>query len=248
MKVSLVTVCYNSAAIIAAALESARAQTWKDIELVIVDGGSTDDTVSIARNYLASHDQLVSERDDGIYNAMNKAVRMATGDLVYFLNSDDRLFDADVVADVVRRAQKTTAELVYGDVLCVGVNAGEYRKTHARIGRLNLPYERICHQAVFAARSLFDRYGAFDERYRICADHDWLVRVFSAGIGTAHLDRVICRFSVDGTHSKHSDVDRREVADIIRRHRPGPANDALAFGYRCLRWGYRRVSGHRIDR
>ena len=101
MKVSVITVCYNTAECIENAITSVLSQTYKDIEYIIIDGRSTDGTLDIINNYRESISTLVSEKDNGIYDAMNKGIGIATGEVIYFLNSDDVLFDEDVIGDIV---------------------------------------------------------------------------------------------------------------------------------------------------
>jgi glycosyltransferase involved in cell wall biosynthesis len=247
MKVSVITVCWNSAGVLGPALASLRAQTWADIQMVIVDGGSTDGTLSLARSAARDGDVIVSEPDDGIYNAMNKGVARATGDLVYFLNSDDRLFDPDVVADIAAIAANTPVDIIVGDVIVCGGDDGRYRKSHAHIRRWNLLQERLCHQAVFVRRSMFERYGGFDERYRICADHEFFVRALHKGATLQHVPRVIAEFELGGASGQEPEANIAESKDIIRRYER-PFDMPLLLAYRAVRKAYRAINGHWLDR
>ena len=154
MKLSIITVCYNSAQFIEKALQSIQAQTYEDIEKVIVDGGSSDGTQDIVRRYLGPRDKFVSETDNGIYDAMNKGVAMATGDVVYFLNADDRLADTGVVNEMMTIFRKDWDKaVVYGRVLYEDMPVETKGRQPGQIysEKAFLSYT-ICHQAVFARR------------------------------------------------------------------------------------------------
>lgn len=246
IQISVVTVCFNSAGTIRAALESVRAQTYRPIEYVVIDGGSTDGTLDAIDEFSASVDCLVSEPDGGIYDAMNKGVARASGDVVYFLNADDRVADRAVIADVAAIFDRETVDLVYGNVRLIGEGGG-YLKTHRRIDRRNLRFERICHQAVFARRALFARFGGFDPDYRICADHEWLLRVFHGGATVRHVERPIADFRLGGAHVRHRDIDRRETRALQALYSRGLLDDLYGLAYRAYRKGYRACTGHGLD-
>ena len=246
MRVSAITVCWNSEAVLGRALASLRAQTWSDIQMVIVDGGSTDGTVSLARTLAHDGDVIVSERDHGIYNAMNKGLALATGDLIYFLNSDDRLFGPDVIADIAAVAAGASADIIIGDVLCCGQDV-RFRQSHAHIRRWNLVHERICHQAAFVRRAVFERFGGFDERYRISADHEFFVRALRRGATLEYVPKVIAEFQLGGVSSGSALVQRAETKDILRRYER-PLDVPLLLGYRAVRKAYRAIKGHWLDR
>lgn len=215
MKFSIVTVCWNSAAVLPRALASLRAQTCRDYEWVVVDGASTDSTMEIVRGFDAAPVVSVSEPDKGIYDAMNKGVRMASGEYVFFLNSDDALHDPNVLADVARvLALQPAADLLYGNVV-YAYPSHKVLRTFAHINGLTLPFEDLCHQAAFARRALFDSVGTFDARFQLNADYDWLIRVFRSGARTRWIDRRVAQFTVGGAHAQ----DARKLADERRQVR-----------------------------
>ncbi|MBN0986871.1 glycosyltransferase family 2 protein [Amphritea pacifica] len=180
MKVSIITVCYNSAKTIASTIESVRVQGYDNTEHVIVDGSSSDNTLDILKNY--SSLKIISEPDSGIYDAMNKGVVMSSGDIITILNSDDfylhdnvlsealSLFDADPELEVVLG----DVDFVQGDDLARPVRsyrAGNFRPWMFRFG-LMPP-----HPAVFIRRSAYDRVGLYKLDYQIAADFDFLTRL-----------------------------------------------------------------------
>ncbi|MEW5967869.1 MAG: glycosyltransferase family 2 protein [Pseudomonadota bacterium] len=215
MKFSIVTVCWNSAAVLPRARDSLLAQTYRDYEWVVVDGASSDSTMEIVRGFDAAPVVSVSEPDKGIYDAMNKGVRMASGEYVFFLNSDDALHDPVVLADVAKQlAAAPRTDLLYGNVTYEYPDRRMLR-TFSHIDARTLPFEDLCHQAVFARRALFDSVGGFDTRFRLNADYDWLIRVFRSGARTRWIDRRIARFTVGGAHVQ----DAKKLADERRQVR-----------------------------
>jgi glycosyltransferase involved in cell wall biosynthesis len=202
MKVSIITVCLNSAKTIRKALESVRLQTYKNIELIIVDGVSTDETLQIVTEYQDIVTTIVSEKDKGIYDAMNKGATLATGDVVFFLNSDDAFYDGAVIADVVERFKLApTTDFLYGDV--VFDDEGRLTKrTYSHINKCTLEFESLCHQGVFARRELFNIVGLFNLKFKTNADYDWLIRVFKSGATCTWFNRIISLFSLGGMHAQ----------------------------------------------
>ena len=239
MEISVITVCYNSAATLRDTLDSVRAQSWRNIEYVVVDGGSTDGTLDILREYPDVVTRLVSERDGGIYDAMNKGVGLANGDVLYFLNSDDRFVDGDVLQDVAQAfAAHPETDLLYGNVIYWN-EAGSSQRRFDWLTRSNLVYADLCHQVTFARRTLFDRVGGFDLQYRINADYDWLLRVFADGAGLRYIDRDIARFNLGGRHAADPDRVRRERRQVQLVYK---SPMAFALGYTWFR-ALRKVTG-----
>lgn len=182
MKISVITVCFNSAATIVDALRSVAAQTWPDIEHIVVDGASTDGTMALVAAHRAGLAQVISEPDQGIYDAMNKGVALATGDVVAFLNADDFYKDADVLARVARVMQAEHLDALYGDVEFF--RSGQQGKVVRRFNSGRFTADRLgwgwmpAHPALFVRRGLFALYGAFRAEYRIAGDFEFIARVF----------------------------------------------------------------------
>jgi glycosyltransferase involved in cell wall biosynthesis len=182
MKISVITVCYNSAATIGRTLRSVRDQSYQNIEHIIVDGASLDKTLEIIQSEFSSIVKLVSEKDGGIYEAMNKGIRLATGEVVVFLNSDDFYKDICVLARVAAVMQSEELDALYGDVdffrpghqdtVVRRYNSGHF--TANRLGWGLMP----AHPALFVRRVLFERYGMFCTEYRIAGDFEFIVRLF----------------------------------------------------------------------
>lgn len=182
MKISVVTVCYNSATTIGGTLRSVREQTYGNIEHIIIDGGSKDKTLEVIATEGPHVAKLVSEKDNGIYDAMNKGTQLATGDVVAFLNADDFYKDPEVLAQVAKVMQAEQLDALYGDVeffrpgkqdaVARRYNSGRF--TARRLGWGWMP----AHPALFVRRALFERYGMFRTDYRIAGDFEFIARVF----------------------------------------------------------------------
>ena len=210
MKITLITVCRNAASVIAETLDSVITQTHPKIELVVIDGASTDGTVEILRAFedrLRANGEkrmtLISEPDKGIYDAMNKGLRLATGDVIGFVNAGDLLMTPDVIAKVVRAFESTGADAVYGDIIMVDENdiykvhrtwlSGTYDRNNFRKGWMPP------HVATFIKKSVYDRFGHFNTDLRIGADYEILLRfLYKHRIETEHLPEILVRFRLGG--------------------------------------------------
>jgi glycosyltransferase involved in cell wall biosynthesis len=170
--------------------------------------------------------QLVSERDGGIYDGMNRAIARARGEWLFFLNAGDALADAAVLADVATAADAGDADLIVGEVLMTGGAATQHR-SYAHLGPTRLLFDSLCHQAVFARRTLFDKFGTFDTSLRLSADYDWLLRTMRGGARVKFLPRVVAHFDSGGAHVQAAERTRVENEAVRRRHASAPL---LALG------------------
>ena len=180
MKVSIITTCFNRERTIAHAMESVFSQDYPHIEYIVVDGASTDNSLSIIGQYANGIEKIISEPDNGMYEAINKGIKAATGDIVGVLHSDDFLISSNVITEIVKEFIRTDADIVYGDGLFVDpirTNkvvrnwvSGKYKRWKVRLGWLPL------HPTVYIRREVIDRHGIYDESYKIAADSDFLVR------------------------------------------------------------------------
>jgi glycosyltransferase involved in cell wall biosynthesis len=180
MKVSIITVVYNGAATIASAVDSVCGQDYADIEYIVIDGGSKDATVDILKSYGDKIAVLVSEPDKGIYDAMNKGLARATGDIIGILNADDFYTDSRVISAVVQAMQASGAETLIGDLVFVQPERlDQIVRFYSSAGFSLKKFERgdmPPHPTFFAKRSAYDRLGNFDTQYRITADFDLMLR------------------------------------------------------------------------
>ncbi|HTH54958.1 MAG TPA: glycosyltransferase family 2 protein [Cyclobacteriaceae bacterium] len=180
MKVSLLTVTFNSAATIADSISSVRSQDYPDIEYIIVDGNSKDGTLDIIRASKSDIDKWISEPDAGIYDAMNKAVKMASGEVVGILNSDDFYADQTIISQVMTVFEDQSIDAVFGDLVFVDPNnLSKVVRTYSS-SRWNpkkfawgfMP----AHPTFFVRRKYYEQFGLFKTDYKISADYELLIR------------------------------------------------------------------------
>ena len=207
MKISIITITYNSAKTLQRALASILSQTYKDIEHIIVDGASNDGTVEILKAYAAAHENVrwVSEKDDGIYNALNKGIRMATGDVIGFLHSDDVLYSADSIEQIATAFESSQADVVYGDLqYCKGGKVVRRWKSNAFNPRALKFGWMPPHPTVYVRKEVYEQVGPYDEWFRISADYDMLLRIFTAGYKTHYIPEVMVSMETGGASNKNT--------------------------------------------
>ena len=202
-RVSVITVCYNSASTIAAALQSVQMQTWPEIEHIVIDGGSYDGTQDVITSHGAHVSRVVSERDDGIYDAMNKGLLLATGDVICFLNADDAYADDGVIARAVARMNQRCLDALYGDVVFFSPGDPDRVVRRYRSGPFTL--RRLAwgwmpaHPALFMTANVYRRTGLFNTSYRLAGDYDYIIRVMLNGdVKAEHQAEVFVRMQAGG--------------------------------------------------
>lgn len=202
MKISVITAVFNRREYISRALLSIKTQSYKNIELVVVDGGSTDGTQEVVRSVLDKGDCFISEPDNGIYDALNKGIGAATGDVICFLHSDD-MYDSDDSLSHVVQAFESGVDVVYGDVSFfrrgeVGRSVRVYRSDVLNVR--NLTWGKMpAHPAIFVRREIYDAVGVFKTDYTIAADYEFLCRmVTSVNYTSAYLPRLMVRMQIGG--------------------------------------------------
>ncbi len=180
LKVSIITVCYNSEKYIRSAIKSVLNQTYDNIEYIIIDGNSNDNTVTIINEYIDKISSFVSEPDKGIYDAMNKGIALATGDIVGILNSDDFFSNNTIIDKIVNSFEWNNIDSLYGDVRFV--NPGNdnkivryYSSKYFRNWMFHIG-SSPAHPSFYVKRSLFDKLGIYDPDFKIAADLDLLMR------------------------------------------------------------------------
>jgi glycosyltransferase involved in cell wall biosynthesis len=182
MKVSIITVCFNSASTIENTLLSIKRQTYTDIEHIVIDGGSTDGTLNIISRYQNHITTFVSEPDLGIYDAMNKGLALATGEIVAFLNADDTYVDINIVAIVAKMIDAEQLDALFGDVIFFHPNNPD--RIIRRYSSAKFTPKRIAcgwmpaHPTLFLRRSVIQQVGFFRNDYQIAGDFEYIVRLF----------------------------------------------------------------------
>lgn len=203
MKVTIITVAYNSAATIADTLRSVAVQTHPSIEHIVIDGASKDGTAAIVRSEGSHVARLLSEPDRGIYDAMNKGLALASGDVVGFLNSDDMLADPDSVADIAAGLGQNDVDAVYGDIVMVDPVQPVLVRRYWRPGAFQ---PGACargwmapHPTLYVRRALLQSSGGFNLAYRLQSDFDLELRLFECmKIRAKYLPRTLVRMRMGG--------------------------------------------------
>lgn len=234
MKISIVTITYNAEAVLQRTLDSVSSQTYRDIEHLIIDGASKDGTMDLVSRYkvrdLPYEVRVVSEPDKGIYDAMNKGLRLATGEYIVFLNAGDTLHDEktlDMVASSLQPATNSQQPaVIYGDTNIVDDEGHFLRKRHLSVPD-NLTWRSfkqgmlVCHQA-FYARLDIARDIPYDLQYRHSADVDWCIRVMKEAerrhLPLVRVQGVVADFLDGGDSSKNHRASLRERFHVMRRH------------------------------
>lgn len=219
MKVSIITTCYNRVKTIRGAIESVLSQDYEYIEYIIVDGASNDGTMDVVNEYRNRIKRIISEPDRGMYEAINKGIRVAQGDIIGLMHSDDFFYDNRVVSKIVEKMNRTGADFLYGNGLFVDSlntdkvvrvwKGGDYRLWKVRHGWLPL------HPTCYISREVMNKRGLYNETYKIAADSDLLFRYLLGGdLTVVYLDEYIVRMRMGGLstdrakrkHMWHEDV------------------------------------------
>ena len=221
-KFSVITVTYNAGAVIEDTIQSVITQTYKNIEYIIVDGASTDKTMSIVNRYRDRIHTVVSEPDRGLYDAMNKGIRLATGDYVCFLNAGDELHEDDTLQLIVHSLAGLAElpDVIYGRTAIVD-REGHFLRMRRLEPPENLTWRSfrqgmlVCHQAFFARR---DRAVVYDLRYRFSADFDWCIRVMKQSTVLHNTRLTLIDYLNEGMTTRNHRASLRERFRIMCRH------------------------------
>lgn len=196
---SIITVCYNEEENIEKTAKSVVGQKFKDFEWIVIDGKSKDKTVSILKKYKKRMDYFVSEKDSGIYNAMNKGIKKAKGKYLLFLNGGDCFANSDVLSRVTKLLKKDnfSSEIYYGNVIYDDGEKVDFGK--AKLDRKFFLTKTISHQATFISRDLFKKYGMYEEKYRISSDFDfWLKTIVKNNVKTKFIPVYVAIYDLKG--------------------------------------------------
>ncbi len=217
-KISIITIVYNNVRDIEYTLLSVINQTYPHIEYIVIDGASTDGTLEVINTYRGSIDVLVSEKDKGIYDAMNKGLERATGDYVLFLNSGDELYDNSTIQCIVEKG--TNADIIYGETKLVdeqrNILGTRRHRAPASFDWTSFKYGmNICHQAIYVKRSIAPKY---DTNYQLSADIDWVIRAAKQAKSTKNVNTYVARYLVGGMSQKRHKQSLKERYEIFKKH------------------------------
>jgi glycosyltransferase len=241
-KISIVTAVYNREMVIAQAVASVQSQSYPNIEHVVIDGASTDNTLSILKDSLDHRSRLLSEPDKGIYDALNKGFSMASGEIIGVMHSDDFFADDKVLSDVAAVFADPEVDVVYGDLDYVSKDDTSVIIRRWRSGDYN-PHRLAWgwmppHPTLFIRRRLVDKWGAFDTSYRIAADYDQILRYFAVGRAKAiYLPRVLVKMRVGGESNRSLAkiwLKSREDWRALRNNRVGKIGGIGALAWKNL--------------
>ena len=182
MKVSIITACYNREKTIASAIESVSAQKYNDIEYIIIDGASKDKSMDVINQYKDKIDVIVSEKDSGIYDALNKGIKKSSGDIIGLLHSDDLFYDENTINRIVDTFENSDADIVYANGMYIDekniskvkriYKAKYFKKKYLHFGWIPL------HTTIFVKKEVFEKYGLYREDFRIASDYEISLRWF----------------------------------------------------------------------
>ena len=234
--VSVITVTKNAGRSLGRAIASIQRQSYPAVEHIIVDAGSTDETPTVARSKLRSHDYWLSEPDLGISDAFNKGIAVARGQYIQLMGADDWL-STDQIAVAVEALTKTGADFVFGDGVAYDGRRPVFRyhgdpNYSSKIDRW-MPV--IIHPSVLARRTVYETHGLFNIGLRSAMDYEWLLRVHRAGIIGIHALGVLSHVSLGGTHLQHYRRTMREVRDTAIAFGRDPGAAYLEYGYHCIK-------------
>ena len=212
--ISIITVVFNGSNTIEQTILSVLNQPYKNIEYIIIDGGSTDGTIDIIRKYEDQIDLWISEPDGGIYDAMNKGISYAKGELIGIINSDD-WYEKEIISNIVgiyNDSDKKT--VIYGlirnfrDEMFYSIKGNSIS---------TLRYDMIQHPTCFIPKGIYEKYGTYDVKYKYCADYDLILRYVNVGVNFKFMEQIIVNFRTGGK-SSHNIADKEKYL-ILKKYR-----------------------------
>ena len=236
-KLSIITINYNNSIGLKDTVRSVLSQTSKDFEFIIIDGGSNDDSTKIIEENKSHFTYVVSEKDAGIYDAMNKGILKSTGDYCLFLNSGDTFYNSSVVEwfNNYLYNSKNEYEIIYGDSFQTGIEQPFLYKQDFTLNYDFWYLKTLNHQAVFIKRELFDEFGLYDTQYKIAADFDFFLKVYAKKPNVFnYTDTVICNYDFTGTSSnpKTQQLHQLEKDMILQNNLPQSVYKSIRKNYR----------------
>jgi glycosyltransferase len=239
LTISVITAVYNRVGTVGQALASVQAQNWPDVQHIVIDGGSTDGSLAVLQAQRDRLAVLVSERDGGIYDALNKGLALATGDVVGFMHSDDYYADDGVLADVACAFADPAVDAVYGDLDYVAQADGARIVRHWRAGvaspdRLRRGWMPP-HPTLYVRRRVIEQWGGFDTSLRIAADYESVLRYFVRGqVRAAYIPRVLVKMRLGGESNRSLARIWRKTQEDYRALRANGVGGVTALAWKNL--------------
>lgn len=229
MKISLVTICFNSEATIRDTFDSVLAQTYDNIEYVIKDGLSKDSTNKIIKEYLPKFKKkgievnYVSNSDKGLYDAMNIGVSMCTGDIIGIINSDDIIHDKDAFKKIAKRFKEDKCDATYSDLYIMDYETMSIPSRIFIAGKKSYKLGWYPpHPTLYVRREVYEKYGNYDTKYRIAADYDFMVRIMKQGIKLSYIKEPLIYMRAGGTSTSSLKSYKKsfdEAIDVLKKNK-----------------------------
>jgi glycosyltransferase len=221
MKISIITVCYNSSATILDTLTSVQSQDYGNVEHIIVDGASTDNTLDLIKRFKKGNCKFISEKDNGIYDAMNKGISLASGDVIGFLNADDVYQNSDVLTKIIEAFLSNNIDAVYGDLVYVDQNNLNNVKRYWKSGiykkGLFIKGWMPAHPTFYVKKDIYNLYGGFKQNFVIAADFELTYRFIERNcIKLLYIPNVLVRMRLGGTTNKNIKNVLKQNSEIIK--------------------------------
>ena len=236
ISISVITVCYNAAKELRHTLQSVASQTYPHIQYIVVDGASTDSSLELIKEYQTDIDLLISEPDSGIYDAMNKGIKVATGDYLCFMNAGDTFHSPTTLADLFAQIHRPLPDVIYGET-----NIVDERRHFLCPRRLKTPKQLtyqsflsgmvVCHQSFYPRRALVPYYNL---TYRFSSDFDWCLNILAKATQTYNSQMVLTDYLAEGTTTRNHRASLKERFRIMTHHY-GWLKTLLAHFYFALR-------------
>ena len=226
MQVSVITATYNSSTTVVRAIKSIKRQNYDNVQIVVVDGESQDDTISLIKPMLDDKDILLSEPDHGIYDALNKGLAIAGGDIIAFLHSDDLFYDDNILSTVVDALSDDNVDMVYGDVLFFSVKKEKKTVRKYRSDKLlkkNLAWGKMpAHPAMFIKHRVYEKIGYFETDFQIAADYEFMCRLVNyVKLNAVYLPQTFVRMQLGGVSTggfKNTVLLNKEVMRALNKN------------------------------
>jgi glycosyltransferase involved in cell wall biosynthesis len=234
MLFSIITATYNSKEHLDETVQSVLSQCLAEVEYIFIDGGSTDGTIDIIQSYADKDDRIrwISEPDDGIADAFNKGIRMATGEIIGILNSDDFYLNGTLTAVAAAYRSHPECDVFHGDMLRLKGDTVLFRLVPANVDTHIWREMPLNHPTVFVTRRAYEKVGGFDAKVRIAMDYDLMLRMYKAGCRFHYLERPLAAMRYGGASDERFLEGLREVRTIAIREGYPPASAWFWFGYK----------------
>lgn len=240
MKISLITATYNSAANISTAITSLNEQSYPNIEWIIVDGASKDNTVELVKAEFKGNLRVISERDCGIYDALNKGVKIATGDIIGFLHSDDLFATKDTIENIMNVFNQEKTDGIYGDLQYVDKDNTSKVIRYWKSEKFHTPLLNKgwmpAHPTLFLKREVYEKHGSFNTIYKIAADYDLMLRIFGdKKLTFKYIPEVITKMRVGGASNRSlKNIKLKSTEDFRALKANGMKNPLKILAYKNL--------------